>query len=52
MTAPVRDSTAGFLQVTVTATVNGNTSINGAIFLFGTVPPVTPPPPCKGTACQ
>jgi subtilase family serine protease len=52
MTAPVRDSTAGFLQVTVTATVSGNTSINAAVFLFGTVPPVTPPPPCKGTACQ
>jgi len=31
MTAPVRDATAGFLQVTVTATVNGNTSINGAV---------------------
>jgi hypothetical protein len=52
MTAPVRDSTAGFLQVTVTATVSGNTSINGAIFLFGTLPPPPPPPPCKGTACQ
>ena len=52
MTAPVRDSTAGFLQVLVTATVSGNASINGAVFRFGTPPTVAPPPPCKGTACQ
>jgi Pro-kumamolisin, activation domain/IPT/TIG domain len=52
MTAPVRDSTAGFLQVQVTATVNGYTSIDSVVFRFGTPPPVAPPPPCKGTACQ
>jgi hypothetical protein len=50
--APVRASSAGYLEVSVTATVNGHTSIQWVPFRFGTISPPPPPPPCKGTACK
>jgi hypothetical protein len=43
VTAPVREASAGFLEVPVTATVNGFTSVTNFDFLFGTAPP----PPIK-----
>jgi hypothetical protein len=51
-TAPVRDPSAGYLEVPVTATVNGYTSFQVVNFQFGTPTPPPPPPPCKGTACR
>jgi hypothetical protein len=51
-TAPVRASSAGYLKVSVTATVNGHTSIQYVPFEFGTPPPPPPPPPCTGTTCH
>lgn len=48
-TAPVRDASAAYLKVSVTATVNGHKSLQYVPFEFGTPPP---PPPCKGTTCN
>jgi len=51
VTAPVRDASAGYLAVQITATVNEHTSIQGVGFAFGTPPVPIKPPPCKGTGC-
>jgi hypothetical protein len=47
VTAPVRPEGSTYLLAVVTATVNGNTSIDGVSFSFGT-PPAPTPPPHKG----
>lgn len=45
VTAPVRPEGSTYLLAVVTATVGGNTSIDGVSFSFGTPPTPTPPPP-------
>jgi hypothetical protein len=48
-TAPTRIDGAGFIEVQVTVTVNGYTSIQSVPFQYGTQPV---PGPCKGTGCS